>query len=189
MDNIKMSNTPNIYEAKLDYGDIILFWQNKTKKFDLLKFFEIMISNVQDGACIPQEYVHAELCVKPSYLGFVGALWPTVKYREMLAPETTAQRIDVFEVIGATQEEKIKACKYVIKKINTPYNLMEVLSFGNLKDKKSRYCTQLVSEAYKVLNDKFSKDKLISPNELYLSGLIKYKGTIEGQYWNTAFTV
>lgn len=168
-----------------DYGDILIWHQDKYSKNQLVRLITALIVAEQENA-VQGDYDHAGIIVNPKCLGFVEAFFPFARYRQLDMEDLTSTQIDVFSVDGVTREQKLGACKIAITQIGQIYPIWNLLSFGKIKSKLP-ICTKLVCNCYEKLNNMFKSDPLICPNELVISELITYKGTLNYDYWKTIY--
>ena len=134
-----------------------------------------------------EDYVHAAICIDPAQLLIVEAILPKVYEDYLTIQDFTEQRIDYFEVNGTIPADIEKACKLAWSFRGKSYDLWGLLGLFYTSRTASLYCTRLVCECYTQLWNKFSGYKLISPDDLFASGLLTYKGCLSHDqlpdYW------
>jgi hypothetical protein len=168
-------------------GDILMWKGNRYTQNGFLRLINALISFFQPLAT-EGDYVHASIGVLPDKLRVIEALPQGVVYTDLAIDNFIENEIEYYEVIGASDEDKENAVKLAIDKLHTPYDFLGLLGIGYTDYRHALYCVRLACLCYpKQLWLVFKNDKLISPNELVASGLIRKKGNLSREelpdYW------
>ena len=169
----------DIYGEKnmLNNGDILIYKGSRYNENGAVKFLNTIISYFQENSNIG-DFVHATIVIDAASLLIVEATMPVVKSNNLNITNFIENEISYFSVLNATKQDIDIACATALTFKNIPYDWLSLFGLLYTNSRHALYCTRLVCKCYPQLWSKFKTDKLISPDELILSGLLSYKGNL-----------